>query len=210
MHYNRANVCRYKEDYSKAVECYKKANALDPSLPAQDAIEIIVRWVSRVSDLISRKGRVKLKKLDSLVTTLPPTSKNIIQGRKRIPISSLNRGSNEGKVVALKLLVDVVRSNEPPGCFVMIDEEYSCIAVSIYHLDSEVSSKLNDKDVFYLLDPFLKVIDLALPEGKGNPAVYQIRYNCLQVAEPHLFLVNGKVMLESYAHAQVKLDNFDL
>ena len=40
----------------------------------------------------------------------------------------------------------------------MIDEDYTCIAVSIYHLDNEVYSKMSDKDVFFVLDPLLKSI----------------------------------------------------
>lgn len=201
LHYNRANVCRYREDYADAIKSYETAHTLDPSLQAQDAINTIGRWVSRVADLIHRKGRVKAKKLAALVTTLPDCQQ--MQGRKRVPVSSLRPGANEGKVVVLKLLVDVVRSNEPPGCFIMIDDKYTCIAVSIYHLDNQVYSKMSDKDVFFVLDPYLKPIDV----------VYNgiaVSYQCVQVAEPHLFLVNGKAMADSYAHAQVKLANFDL
>ena len=69
-------------------------------------------------------------------------------------------GANEGVVVALKLLVDVVKNNEPPGCFIMSDKQSRCVAVSIYHLDSKQYTKMNDKDVYYVLDPYLKTVEL--------------------------------------------------
>ena len=68
----------------------------------------------------------------------------------------------------MKLLIDVARTNEPPGCFIMVDEEETCIAVAIYHLDSEVYTKMTDKDVFYILDPFLKKVELNQPTLVSN------------------------------------------
>lgn len=162
---------------------------MDPSLPAQEGIDVVTRWVARVSELIKKKGRVKAKRLESLVESLP--SREIVQNRMPVTIANLKYtiiiyldcnvysvGPNEGKVVALKALVDVVRSNEPPGygffnvyemftlfrCSVMMDEEYTCIAVSIYHLDIGLYSKMTESDVFYFLDPYLKIIEL--PNGK--------------------------------------------
>ena len=55
LHFNRASVCRYKEDYADAMKCYECAHKLDPLLPAQEAIDTIGRWVTRVADLILRK-----------------------------------------------------------------------------------------------------------------------------------------------------------
>ena len=69
-------------------------------------------------------------------------------------------GANEGVVVALKILVDVVKNNEPPGCFIMSDKRAKCVAVSIYHLDGKQYTKMNDKDVYYVLDPYLKIVKL--------------------------------------------------
>lgn len=203
LHYNRANVCRYKEEYAQAISGYTKASTLDPSLPAEEAIEGILRWVTRVNDLIHRKGRLKAKKLEALVSSFPPPSSSFIAGRQVTSVSQLSVGANPGKVIILKLLLDVVRSNEPPGCFVMLDVESSCLAVSVYHLDNTVSSKLSDKDFFSVLDPMLVEIQV-------ETTALTVQYPTLQVADPRLFLVNGKMLSGSYAPAQVQLNNFDL
>ena len=42
----------------------------------------------------------------------------------------------------------------------MLDVESSCLAVSVYHLDNTVSSKLSDKDFFSVLDPMLVEIQV--------------------------------------------------
>jgi len=87
---------------------------------------------AEINYLQNSQGHLKAKKMTQLISSLPNMSE--IQGRARVPISSLwyvyvrssgnmimylltysSIGSNEGKVVALKLLVDVVRGNEPPG-----------------------------------------------------------------------------------------------
>ncbi|RHY06629.1 hypothetical protein DYB25_003843 [Aphanomyces astaci] len=128
-------VHRYKEDYALAVQSFCKAHALDPSLRAMAIVDGILRWTLRVSNLIHQQA------------------------------------------VALKLLVDVIRKNEPPGyatqgqavpreltnwgrCFVMMDETQTCCAVSIYHLDSVAYTKMTERDVFYVLDPFVKLVHL--------------------------------------------------
>ncbi|ETW04922.1 hypothetical protein H310_04022 [Aphanomyces invadans] len=201
LHFNRANVHRYKEDYALAVQSFCKAHALDPSLRAMAIVDGILRWTLRVSNLIHHKGRFKVTRIAQLASALPPVCE--VQGRTRVSISSLQQGHNEGKVVALKLLVDVVRGNEPPGCFVMMDEAQTCCAVSIYHLDSVAYTKMTERDVFYVLDPFVKVVHLEYN-------CMSINYVCLHVAEPHLFLINGHVVAESYAHAEIHLKNFDL
>ena len=104
LHYNRANVCRYKEEYAQAISGYTKASTLDPSLPAEEAIEGILRWVTRVNDLIHRKvvfeyqknkkflfqqGRLKAKKLEALVSSFPPPSSSFIAGRQVTSVSQL-------------------------------------------------------------------------------------------------------------------------
>ncbi|ETV86675.1 hypothetical protein, variant 1 [Aphanomyces astaci] len=201
LHFNRANVHRYKEDYALAVQSFCKAHALDPSLRAMAIVDGILRWTLRVSNLIHQQGRFKASRIAQLASTLPHVGE--VQGRTRVSISSLHPGHNEGKAVALKLLVDVVRKNEPPGCFVMMDETQTCCAVSIYHLDSVAYTKMTERDVFYVLDPFVKLVHLTYN-------CMSIKYLCLHVAEPHLFLINGHVVAESYAHAEIHLNNFDL
>ncbi|OQR87861.1 hypothetical protein THRCLA_10427, partial [Thraustotheca clavata] len=198
LHFNRANVHRYKEDYAEAIASYLRAHELDPSLHAVDIVDSIMQYTKRVSTLIQRRGLHTAKKITQLASTVPPPSD--IQGRSRLLIGALQLGLNEGVVVALKLLADVPRSHEPTGCFVMMDSAETSVAVSVYHLDNEV--KITEEDTIYVLDPYLKVVSL-------NHNSNSIRYNCIHVAEPHLFLINGKIVAKSYAHAEIQLDNFD-
>jgi len=45
----------FQEEYDAAVASYLKAAAIDPSLPAQEQVDGIVRQVKRVADLVKRK-----------------------------------------------------------------------------------------------------------------------------------------------------------
>ncbi|KDO30338.1 hypothetical protein SPRG_05049 [Saprolegnia parasitica CBS 223.65] len=158
LHFNRANVHRYKEDYAEAVASYLRAHELDPSLRAIDLVDAIVQYTKHVSGLVLRKARLSPKKLSQLAGNVPPPVD--IQGRTPCPIASLQLGLNEGVVIALKLLADVPRNHEPPGCFIMMDGAETSCAVSVYHLDSEASVKITDDDTVYVLDPCLKVMSL--------------------------------------------------
>ncbi|OQR84798.1 hypothetical protein ACHHYP_12806 [Achlya hypogyna] len=200
LHFNRANVFRYKEDYAEAVTSYLTAHELDPSLRAIEIVDSIAQFTKHVAALIQRKGRLSVKRISQLAAALPPAV--VVQGRSPSLLAALKLGLNEGVVVALKLLADVPRNHEPPGSFIMMDGAETACAVSVYHLDSEAGVKIADDDTVYVLDPFLKVVALA-------HAGHSTSYHCVHVAEPHLFLINGKVVAESYAHAGVHLDNFD-
>ena len=48
-------VLMFQEEYDAAVASYLKAAAIDPSLPAQEQVDGIVRQVKRVADLVKRK-----------------------------------------------------------------------------------------------------------------------------------------------------------
>ncbi|RHZ03067.1 hypothetical protein DYB37_005040 [Aphanomyces astaci] len=199
-------VHRYKEDYALAVQSFCKAHALDPSLRAMAIVDGILRWTLRVSNLIHQQVRYIIGVVKTMtwrsrggsrraaLRSWPPHFRTSVRSKAGLvcpsrPCSNLDNvlvspyqpvaspGHNEGKAVALKLLVDVIRKNEPPGyatqgqavpreltnwgrCFVMMDETQTCCAVSIYHLDSVAYTKMTERDVFYVLDPFVKLVHL--------------------------------------------------
>jgi len=50
-------VLMFQEEYDQAVESYRKAHSIDPSLPADDNVNGIIRHVKRVAQLVSKKVR---------------------------------------------------------------------------------------------------------------------------------------------------------
>jgi tetratricopeptide (TPR) repeat protein len=162
LHFNRATVCQYKQDFNNAVTSYLAAAKVDPSLPAHESIDMIVRYVTRVHDLIQRNGRIKAKKFVSLVAELSSVNPSFLPPKyEQTTLSALTHGKRAtGKYVALKLLVPASVSDQPPVCLVMVDGKSVCVAVCVYHLGTDVPSRWSSQDVFCVLNPLLKPIEL--------------------------------------------------
>ena len=52
-----------------AVKSFEVAHRLDPSLPAMERIQSIIRWVTRVQDLIQRKARIEFIRINYVDTS---------------------------------------------------------------------------------------------------------------------------------------------
>jgi hypothetical protein len=69
-------------------------------------------------------------------------------------------GDNPGTMVLLKQIVNASRPDQPPACIIVADNEETCVALSLYHLDDSAVNRLNDKDVFIVMDPVVKDISV--------------------------------------------------
>lgn len=210
LHFNRANVLMFQEEYDAAVEGFKKAASIDPSLPAGDHVDGIIRHVSRVANLVETKASLKPKKLKALTDSLPveQLKKHVAESKKAderefVTLSELKPGANKGKMVVLKLVIAAIRSEHPPWTVVVVDHEAHSAALSLYHLDKEACERLGGKDTLIVLDPVVKMIKLT----KDNGSV--VSYPCVQVLHPGTFFRNGRSVTGSFAHASVKLATFD-
>lgn len=213
LHYNSANVLMFQEEYDMAVASYRKALSIDPSLPAQDAIDGLVRQVKRVANLVKRKAKTKAKKLKQLAASLPTEAiqKKVAEskdaeGRTFCKLSDLKEGPNPGKMLLLKMLISAIRTDNPPATLVMMDADQGTAALSLYHLTMSACDRFSHRDTFIVVDPIIKVVGLTAESGGGDGGV---SYPCIQVLNPNTFYVNGRSVSGAFAHADLKISNFD-
>ncbi|KAH0626293.1 hypothetical protein JD844_001203 [Phrynosoma platyrhinos] len=117
LHLNRATLHKYEENYMEALEGFARASALDPawSEPHQREQQLL-DFLDRLTSLLENKGKVKSKKLQSMVGNLRPSqlgpcgdghyqgpSGQKVELEQR-PLSALRPGVNSGTVVLGKVL----------------------------------------------------------------------------------------------------------
>lgn len=230
LHFNRGMVYKFQEEYTDAAAAFQTALEIDPSLPGEDQVEGISRFVSRVSEMVERKGRIKGKKLNALVKALPADelrkrlaeskapSKEAEDGKAAVgagagasdkpdpeftSVSELSEGANVGKWVMLKLLMPALRTGESPQCLVMMDEKRDAVCVSLYHTTENACDRFNsERDTFIVCDPFLKNVEFDKADGTT------VSYKTLQVLKPGNFSVNGRTLSGQYAHAGLSVKSF--
>jgi tetratricopeptide (TPR) repeat protein len=119
LHYNRAQVLQYAEEFEEAVASFELASSIDPCLEGRAAAEGIRRYVVRVHDAIARHGNVKPKRVKDLATALAEPlagleAERAGAARKPATLASLKEGPNAGVYLRLRSLLPVVKSDQPP------------------------------------------------------------------------------------------------
>ncbi len=117
LHYNRASVYKFYEDYQDSIDGYRKAATLDPALPAAKHIEEMTRFVQKLSKLVASRGGLKQKKLSQLIAPIQSDEKVVTVeklDRKRLGISELKTGANALTAVVTKVLAPISRETDTP------------------------------------------------------------------------------------------------
>ena len=115
---SRGLARRHVEDYKGAIDDFRAAHALDPSLNAGDMAEDLSRWVKRVADLWERNAALKPKQSQKLGGealhhegagrlqehgALSPEQWRRLPGCEALRVESANQGKCLSLVVALEL-----------------------------------------------------------------------------------------------------------
>ncbi|CAM9225661.1 unnamed protein product [Chrysoparadoxa australica] len=212
LYFNKARVHQFLEEYQNACKAYSAAHVLDPQLPAEDALSSIRHSVERTSELVERKGKLKLKRIRQLTESLHLADVKLGEGIRGAGLSELQLGKNEGLAVALKVIMPVSDGGTAPEKLLVVDESETCTVLSLYHLDQRAIAKLYWKDVLIVVHPNMKHITLGkAPSGnEGNLDEGDvIGYKSITVNRPTDLLINGKAADASFAPARLKLSNFD-
>lgn len=181
LHYNRATVHEYQEDYGLAVEGYSLAALLDPDWPdPKAASERIKSRCLSIQDHIDSNGKIKGKKLNALVESLKSSGGD---GLSEIPVSKLEEGVNGMTTCRLKI-VKIFSSDTPPQTFLAVDKEGSLACLTIYNMVPDV---INSSDVVVVPEPFFRRIKIAFAEDKCD-------FASIRVDNPVTVRVNGKAL----------------
>lgn len=183
MHYNRASVLQYLEDFDEAILAYQTAVSIDPGLQSNEAIDSIHRYLLRIHDLISKHAHIKPKKLRELanslgsstttnqgITPLLPNEIKLIGTRQPAMMNTLQPGTNKGLYIRLKLLLPVLKGDQPPASAIVLDANNELCVLSLFHLGEKHLNVLGDKDknTLLILDPIVKQITVKVPITNNN------------------------------------------
>lgn len=196
LHYNKAVALKFQEEYENALQCFDKAHSFDPKWETPKLLqERLIKYLNSIQDLISQKGRVKNKKLQTFIKNINPEkhlghfqklSGDKADGEatlKHVPLSELRPGLNENKVVLGVVVCSVLNEELVPFTFCIVDKENTCMGVTIYNLANGQGVIIGDTVAIAM--PFLKEVDFTFGSNKFN-------FKSIRISNPLLMAVNGK------------------
>ncbi|KAL1460085.1 hypothetical protein WDU94_012024 [Cyamophila willieti] len=199
LHYNRAVVYKYEEDYAKCFSSLDESIRLDPGWEApQQKKNCLVKYLSSCQDLVNHKGRLKTKKIHQFMNTLEEkmsskaSSVYVLKSGTSlpyIPFSLLELGVNKDKVVRGMVVCGVHNEENVPFTFCLIDSTGTCVCVTLYNLAEGRGVIIGDEIV--ILEPCVHHVNFTYQKHSFN-------YNSIRLLNPLLMIRNGKQVTPDY------------
>ncbi|KAK9876699.1 hypothetical protein WA026_014078 [Henosepilachna vigintioctopunctata] len=203
LHYNKGITLRYKEEFKEALESFNQASLYDSTWePPKKREQQLVKYLNDVVELVTTKGKLKTKKLQSLLSSIEAKqlgpyledTKNIVTGENRklvkVNVKDLIPGLNELKVLLGKVVCSVRNEDTVPFTFCLLDENGDCIVVTIFNLADGRGVIIGDSVA--IPEPFVKIVDFTYKSVRYN-------FKLLRVESPLLLAVNGKLLQRNQA-----------
>ena len=206
LHYNKGVALRFEEDYSSALEAFTRATELDPawSKPKEQKNEML-KTLKNVVTLIELKGKLKVKKFNSLVDSLKSGSEQSLLGPygggafksvslNQTTFADLQEGLNSEKVVVGKVICSVHTADEVPFTFCLTDSDDKCLAVNLYNLSPGKGVIIGDA--------------VAIAERYYTQVkVEEFEFGLIRVDSPLVLVINGKKAAQDL-QAGIQLSTF--
>ncbi|XP_011299874.1 tetratricopeptide repeat protein 5 [Fopius arisanus] len=195
LFFNKATALKYQEEYKLALEAFKRAMLLDPTWEVpRTKFDELLKYLKDVQNLINSKGRLKPKRLYQMIQALdkkhlgPYKEGSYTSGNKSIkleliPLKDLNPGINIEKVVFGKVVCWIQDSDAVPFSFCMVDEEKTCMVVTVYNLAEGRGVTVGDSVA--IPEPFLT-------HQQFSFSVNEFDFKSIRVETPVLLVVNGR------------------
>ncbi|KAM6201269.1 tetratricopeptide repeat protein 5 isoform 3-T3 [Rhynchocyon petersi] len=195
LHLNRATLHKYEESYGEALEGFSRAAALDPAwLEPRQREEQLLEFLDRLTSLLDSKGKIKTKKLQSMLGSLRPAHLGPCDGcyqsasgqkvtLERKPLSGLQPGVNSGAVVLGKVVFSLTTEEKVPFTFGLVDSDGPCYAVMVYNMVQSWGVLIGDSVA--IPEPYLRLHRI---QHKGK----EYSFPSVRVETPLLLVVNGK------------------
>ncbi|XP_014661430.1 PREDICTED: tetratricopeptide repeat protein 5-like [Priapulus caudatus] len=208
LHHNRAVMLQYEEDYEASIRGYQRAHDLDPLWPEpQTKLQSLLDYLSKVTELVEQKGRLKGKKLQQLLRSMnaqkdlgPYSGSTYTSGTgasvklSHVPLKQLNKGLNSGKVILGRVVCSVSSGNNVPFTFCMVDSDATCFSVTLYNLAAGQGVIIGDSVA--IPEPILSNVDVEFNSKKYH--FWNVR-----VESPVVLAVNGKMLSKDKLAAPV-------
>mmetsp|Transcript_15162 Transcript_15162/g.28254 ORF Transcript_15162/g.28254 Transcript_15162/m.28254 type:complete len:426 (-) Transcript_15162:92-1369(-) len=205
LYFNRGTLWKYLEEFERAKDDFERCEVIDQGLEGGRNAREITAWVSRVHEMVLKKGRVKEKKLKAIREGLGACEVPKGEGKTHELVGGgdeLEKGGweeedkNYDKALALGVLMPLGDIKTPPAKYLCVDAKGGCLVLSIYHLSTDAN--LSDKDKVIILSPVVKEMKLG---DKG--------YLGVQLLDPKKLVVNGRMAdLRKFTPAKVMVETF--
>ncbi|XP_063971795.1 tetratricopeptide repeat protein 5-like [Lytechinus pictus] len=196
LHFNKATIFKFQEEYGMSLDGFKRAKALDPvwEEPDQKRAELL-SYLCRITELTKAKGKLKAKRLQKLMSSFKENDLGPYSGGsytspngqtvKLEPcvLSRLQEGINSEKVVVGKVVCSIATEELIPFTFAIVDSEGSCYSVNVYNIAQGQGVIIGD--TVAIPEPYLHRIDFTVDDK-------HIEFSSLRVNTPVALVVNGK------------------
>ncbi|XP_063989004.1 tetratricopeptide repeat protein 5-like [Diachasmimorpha longicaudata] len=195
LFFNKATALKYQEEYELALEAFKRAMLLDPTWEVpRTKFDELLKYLRDVQNSISTNGRLKPKRLYQMIQALdkkhlgPYKEGSYTSGNKSVKLElssckDLTPGINVERVVFGKVVCWIRDSDAVPFSFCMVDEDKTCIAVTVYNLAEGRGVTVGDSVA--IPEPFLTHQQFSF---SGN----EFDFKSIRVETPVLLVVNGR------------------
>lgn len=204
LFYNKGNIERYLQLYTEALASYREAKLLDSTLDVSPALDEIQSFQRAVDDAVTHGGRIKKKRLQSLLellvssTALSPS------------ITELSEGENPGRDLILCVLTTLSKKDQSPASFLCLDKSGKLLVLSIYFLKTD-SIRFNAENLVTITNP------VVLPSSTNSmftPGSSDVQESVLWVQAQRIAQVKiaGRVpfgVSNAVAAPQLRLESFD-
>lgn len=196
LHFNRAVAYKYEENYPQALAGFSRASKLDPSWPdPQTQKEHLLTFLSNVKELTLAKGKIKPKRLQTLIEGLKSSDLGPYSGGTytsplgksvdltKCKFSELKPEVNHNKVILGKVVCTIATSEPVPFTFCMVDDEETCLPVTVYNIAQGSGVKIGDSVA--IPEPYLQNV-------KVNHKNQEFDFRSIRVNSPIVLVVNAK------------------
>lgn len=196
LHFNRAMAYKFQEEYKLAIDDFKRAKALDPGWtePSDEKLKLL-NILTKTLDLVEGKGKLKAKRLHSMVHSLGPSDLGPYGGSSytspsgqtvqldHVLVSKLVPGYNPNKVIVGKVVGSVPMDDPVPYIFALVDSEDQCLPVTVYNM--AVGSGFAVGDSVAIPEPFSQ-------ETNFTENDQAFKFSSIRVDNPVVLVVNKK------------------
>lgn len=197
LHYNKGIAMKYEEDFSLALQSFSQATALDPTWSAPEVQEAqLAKYLEDIVSLLDLKGKLKAKKLTSMVESLSESqlgpytggsykhpSKGTSVNLGLIMFNELMAGLNSEKVILGKVICSVHSGDSVPFTFCLMDKTSRCLVVTLYNLSPGRGVIIGDSVA--IAEPYFSRVEL-VHRGKD------MKFDLVRVESPLVLVINGK------------------
>uniref|UniRef100_A0A1B6DEG0 Tetratricopeptide repeat protein 5 OB fold domain-containing protein n=1 Tax=Clastoptera arizonana TaxID=38151 RepID=A0A1B6DEG0_9HEMI len=196
LHYNKAVALKYEEDYKSALDAYSRSCQLDPTWEEPyTKQQQLISYLDNTVDLINNKGRLKAKKIQSLLKELNEKQLGPYEGgHYKSPggqtvklecrkLSQVKPGLNEEVVILGAVICSVRDDDSVPFTFCIMDSEKSVFAVTLYNLARGKGVIIGD--IVAIPEPYVSFVNFSHGSKKYI-------FNSIRVGNPLVMVVNGK------------------